>query len=150
MTDEQKRLAVFGVGQQSVVPAAAYGNKAAGLAEMASLGVPVPPGFALTVDICQEYFLTGEVLGSDVTDLLRQGIAHIERATGTTFGGVRRPLLVSVRSGAPVSMPGVMETLLNVGLTPLTVRGLLAYSGNPRFVYDTFRRFLEKDRKSVV
>ena len=117
MTDEQQRLALFGAGQQNVVPAVAYGNKAAGLAEMASLGVPVPPGFALTVDICREYFLNGEVLGSDVPNLLCQGIAHIERVTGTTFGGVRRPLLVSVRSGAPVSMPGVMETILNVGFT---------------------------------
>jgi pyruvate,orthophosphate dikinase len=149
MTDEQKRLTLFGAGQQNAVPAAAYGNKAAGLAEMASLGVPVPPGFALTVDICRDYFLHGEALGSDVPDLLHQGIAHIERATGTTFGGVRRPLLISVRSGAPVSMPGVMDTILNVGLTPQTVRGMLAHSGNPRFVYDTYRRFLENYGTSI-
>lgn len=136
------RLALFGSGQQNVMPASEYGNKAAGLADMAALEVPVPAGFALPVDICREYFVNGEVLGEDVPHLLLQGIAYIERATGTTFGGVRRPLLVSVRSGAPVSMPGIMDTILNVGLTPSTVRGLLAYSGNPRFVYDTYRRFL--------
>jgi pyruvate,orthophosphate dikinase len=149
MTDDPTRLALIGIGQQNMMPAAEYGNKAAGLAEMASLGVPVPPGFALPVDICREYFLNGGVLGNDVPRLLRQGIEYIERATGTTFGGVRHPLLVSVRSAAPVSMPGVMDTILNVGLTPSTVRGLLAYSGNPRFVYDTFRRFLANFGTSI-
>ena len=142
-------LALFGPGLQNVVPEAEFGKKAAGLAEMAALGIPVPAGFALPVDICQSYFKNAEVLRDDVPRLLQQGMAHIERATGTTFGGVRRPLLVSVRSGAPVSMPGIMDTILNVGLTPLTVRGLLAYTGNPRFVYDSYRRFLENYGTSI-
>jgi len=149
MSDPLARLALFGPGQQNAVPAAEFGNKAAGLAEMAALGVPVPPGFALPIGICQEYFKNVEVLGKDVPHLLQIGIGYIERATGTTFGGARRPLLVSVRSGAPVSMPGIMDTILNVGLTPSTVRGLLAYTGNPRFVYDTYRRFLENYGTSI-
>jgi len=149
MTDAPIRLALFGPGQDNVVPAAEFGNKAAGLADMALLGVPVPAGFALPVQICQQYFMNGEVLSEDVPRLLQQGIGYIERATGTTFGGVRRPLLVSVRSGAPVSMPGIMDTILNVGLTPSTLRGLLAYTGNPRFVYDTYRRFLENYGTSI-
>jgi pyruvate,orthophosphate dikinase len=149
MPDTLARLALFGPGLQNVVPAAEYGNKAAGLAEMAALGIPVPAGFALPVDICQSYFKNAEILGEDVPVLLQQGMAHIERATGTMFGGARRPLLVSVRSGAPVSMPGIMDTILNVGLTPVTVRGLLAYTGNPRFVYDSYRRFLENYGTSI-
>ncbi|HOT94621.1 MAG TPA: PEP/pyruvate-binding domain-containing protein [Methanoregulaceae archaeon] len=126
------------------VPLALFGNKAAVLSRMAEIGVPVPPGFALSVQICEEYFAEGRRLPRDVPDLLRQGISQLEEATGLVFGSARRPLLVSVRSGAPVSMPGIMETVLNVGLNRETVRGLISRTGNPRFAWDSYRRFLSQ------
>lgn len=124
------------------VPVSLFGNKAAALARMAEAGVPVPPGFALSVEVCEEFFAEGRVLPPDVQVLLRQGISHLEEATGLLFGSPRRPLLVSVRSGAAVSMPGIMETVLNVGLNRDTVGGLVYLTGNPRFAWDSYRRFL--------
>jgi pyruvate,orthophosphate dikinase len=132
----------FGAGNRDEVPSYEFGNKAASLATMASLGVPVPPGFSLSVSICEEYYRNGGTLPEDFSSLLKSGIAFLEEATGSVFGGIRRPLLVSVRSGAPVSMPGVMDTILNVGLSRETLRGLIFLSGNPRFAWDTYRRFL--------
>jgi pyruvate,orthophosphate dikinase len=117
---------------------------------MAAANIPVPAGFVLPVSICEEFYRNGKKLPDDVPDLLAQGISHLEKSTGYVFGGARNPLLVSVRSGAPVSMPGIMETILNVGLTPVTVRALLAQTGNPRFVYDTYRRFLENFGTSIL
>lgn len=137
------RVDFFGPGITITLAPASYGNKAAGLSEMAAAGIPVPAGFVLPVAICEEYYQKGERLPDDVPELLAQGISYLEKSTGNIFGGARKPLLVSVRSGAPVSMPGIMDTILNVGLTPITVRALLAQTGNPRFVYDTYRRFLE-------
>ena len=102
-----------------------------------------PPGFTLSVDICEEYFRNGQELPDDVPELLRQGLAFIERSTGLQFGTGRRPLLVSARSGASVSMPGAMETILNIGLNRRTLRGLVAQTGNPKFAWDWYRRFLE-------
>jgi pyruvate,orthophosphate dikinase len=139
-----ERMVRFGSGIADDVPAAEYGNKAAGLATMSQLGVPVPPGFSLTVALCEEYYRNGERLPDDFSELLRNGIAFLEKATGSSFGGSRRPLLVSVRSGAPVSMPGVMDTLLNVGLNRETLRGLISLSGNPRFAWDSYRRLLQE------
>ena len=150
MADTPSRIALFGPGLERVLPAAEYGNKAAGLSAMAAAGIPVPPGFVLPVAVCEDYYLNGEQLPADVPALLAQGISHLERSTGYLFGGTRKPLLVSVRSGAPVSMPGIMDTILNVGLTPTTVRALLAHTGNPRFVYDTYRRFLESFGTSIL
>lgn len=143
MTQEPVTMETFGFGQQNVLPAEEFGNKAAGLAAISTLGIPVPSGFALSVSVCRKYFAEGRTFSSDSRQLLVQGIAFLEQATGNVFAGSRRPLLVSVRSGAPVSMPGIMDTILNVGLTPTSVRGLIARTGSPRFVYDSYRRFLE-------
>jgi pyruvate,orthophosphate dikinase len=150
MAELPVRFSLFGPGQPNILPAADYGNKASGLSSMAAAGIPVPPGFVLPVAVCEEYYRNDGRLPCDVPSLLMQGISSLEKATGYTFGGVRKPLLVSVRSGAPVSMPGIMDTILNVGLTPVTVRALLALTGNPRFVYDTYRRFLESFGTSIL
>jgi pyruvate,orthophosphate dikinase len=138
-----ERMARIGHGVFDEVPSNEFGTKAAGLATMAHLGIPVPPAFSLSVTLCEEYYLGGERLPEDFPVLLRNGISFLETATGLVFGGSRRPLLVSVRSGAPVSMPGVMDTLLNVGLNQDTVRGLISLSGNPRFAWDSYRRLLQ-------
>ena len=144
------RVVMFGPGLDGKLAPEWYGNKAAGLADMAAAGIPVPPGFVLPVMVCEEYYRNGERLPEDVPGLLAQGVSYLEKSTGYVYGGARKPLLVSVRSGAPVSMPGIMDTILNVGLTPVTVRALLAQTGNPRFVYDTYRRFLENFGTSIL
>ena len=143
MSDETPRIVFFGSGIGTEAAPEDFGNKASVLTQMSGQGIPVPPGFALPVDLCEEYFRNGEILPDDVPELLHQGIAFIERATGTRYGAGRRPLLVSARSGAPVSMPGVMETILNIGINRNTLRGLIAQTGNPKFAWDTYRRFLE-------
>jgi len=144
LVKNRTRIVTFGSGVPDDIPAAEYGNKAAGLAIMSLLGVPVPPGFSLSVALCEEYFRNGEHLPDDFSELLKTGIVFLEKATGSSFGGSRNPLLVSVRSGAPVSMPGVMDTLLNVGLNRETLRGLISLSGNPRFAWDSYRRLLQE------
>ncbi|VVB90867.1 Phosphoenolpyruvate synthase [uncultured archaeon] len=142
MASDGPRMVTFGHGPQVEITSEDFGNKAAYLARIAKLGIPVPPGFSLNVSICEEYYRNGGKLPRDVPDLLRQGIAFIERATGLTFGG-SKPLLVSVRSGAPVTMPGIMETLLNVGLNRETLRRMMSLTGNPRFSWDCYRRLME-------
>ena len=124
------------------LPPLAYGGKAANLGRMVSLGIPVPPAFVLHTRLCQEYFTSGNRLPAAVPGLLRQGIAYLEQESGRGFGSPRRPLLISVRSGAAVSMPGMMETVLNVGLNPDTLRGLIIMTGNPRFAWNTWCRFI--------
>lgn len=137
------KLAVFGPNRMTGdVSRELFGNKAATLIEMSGLGVPVPPGFALSVEVSEEYFANGERLPDDLPGLLNEGIAGLEKATGRVFGSPRRPLLVSVRSGAAISMPGMMETILNVGLNRDAVQGLLYHTGNPRFAWDCYRRLL--------
>ncbi|HDR73297.1 MAG TPA: pyruvate, phosphate dikinase [Methanoculleus sp.] len=138
-----QRIVTFGHGSTDAVPARYFGTKAAGLATMASLGIPVPPGFSLSAEICAEYHRNGKILPDDTLQFLREGIVFLEDATGRKFGDERDPLILSVRSGAPVSMPGIMDTILNVGLNRKTVRGLIAMTGNPRFSWDSYRRFLE-------
>ncbi len=118
------------------------GGKGAGLAEMANLGLPVPPGFTLSAKLCITYLEAGTfpaALRAEVDRHLKQ----LEKVTGKGFGDARNPLLVSVRSGAAVSMPGMMETILNLGLNDQTVEGLIAGSNNPRFAYDSYRRFVQ-------
>ena len=119
------------------------GGKGANLAEMASIGLPVPPGFTITTEECVRYLR--EV--ADFSDALREDVAkalhHIEKAVGKTFGNPPDPLLVSVRSGARVSMPGMMDTVLNLGLNDETVQGLAATSGDERFAWDSYRRFIQ-------
>ena len=118
------------------------GGKGANLAEMTNLGVPVPPGFTIACSACNDYLSSG-----GVPDALReevgQHIAYLEQATGRKLGDPANPLLVSVRSGAAVSMPGMMETVLNLGLNDETIKGLSTQSGNPRFAWDAYRRFLQ-------
>jgi pyruvate,orthophosphate dikinase len=119
------------------------GAKAANLARMATLGLPVPPAFVLPVRLCAA-IVEGEAQARDhVRAGLREGIAFLEQVTGRQFGGSRRPLLVSVRSGAARSMPGMLDTVLDVGCTATAVRGLIRMTGNPRFAWDCRRRFLE-------
>ncbi len=119
------------------------GAKAAGLMQMASAGLPVPPGFVLPVNMCGDYFARGGHLGDDVITLVTQGVRQLERQTQLRLGGRRRPLLVAVRSGSAVSMPGMLDTILNIGLCDGTLPALLRASGDPRFAWDSYRRLVE-------
>ncbi len=118
------------------------GGKGANLAEMTNLGVPVPPGFTIACSACVHFLEHGEPPAA-VRPAVERALAELEGATGKRFGDAADPLLVSVRSGAPVSMPGMMETILNLGLNDRTVLGLASVSGNARFAYDSYRRFLQ-------
>ncbi|MGN6692397.1 MAG: pyruvate, phosphate dikinase, partial [Sphingopyxis sp.] len=119
------------------------GGKGSNLAEMASIGLPVPPGFTITTDVCTAYYTNGEQFPAGLAEEVAAGIAHIEGITGKRFGDPADPLLVSVRSGARVSMPGMMDTVLNLGLNDTTVVGLSDASGDPRFAWDSYRRFVQ-------
>ncbi len=119
------------------------GGKGANLAEMASIGLPVPPGFTLTTPLCAAYYAGGHSFPASVMAEIAAGIAHIERETGRSFGDAANPLLVSVRSGARVSLPGMMDTVLNLGLNDATVAGLAAGAGDERFAWDSYRRFVQ-------
>ena len=118
------------------------GGKGAGLAEMANLGLPVPPGFTISAKLCITYLEQG-TFPDDLREEVHRQLKQLERASKRRFGDARNPLLVSVRSGAAVSMPGMMETILNLGLNDATVQGLIAGSKNPRFAYDSYRRFVQ-------
>ncbi len=143
--DERTLTYTFGCGPlpAAAVSPACVGNKAANLIRMAEAGLPIPAGFVISTDMCRDYFDRGGRLPEDVDSLLSSNLAHIERSTGRRFGGQRHPLLVSVRSGAPASMPGMMDTILNVGLCDQTVPPLLRLTGNPRFVWDSYRRLVQ-------
>jgi len=143
MAAEFPRMVQLGRSTVAEVPADRFGSKAAGLAAIQSLGIPIPSGFVLTASICKEYHENAKAVPTDVPDLIRTGMTYLEETTGRTFGNEMRPLLVSVRSGAPVSMPGIMDTVLNVGLNRQTVKGLIYVTGNPRFSWNTYCRFLE-------
>jgi pyruvate, orthophosphate dikinase len=119
------------------------GGKGANLAEMCSIGLPVPPGMTITTDVCTAYYANAEKYPDDLTAQVDAALNHIESKTGMTFGDASSPLLVSVRSGARVSMPGMMDTVLNLGLNDATVEGLAAKSNNPRFAWDSYRRFIQ-------
>jgi pyruvate,orthophosphate dikinase len=121
---------------------ALLGGKGANLAEMASIGLPVPPGFTLSTEMCALYYREGERFPDSLRGQVAEGLAHIEQVTGRRFGDPGDPLLVSVRSGARVSMPGMMDTVLNLGLNDRTVSGLAAASGDRRFAWDSYRRFI--------
>ena len=118
------------------------GGKGANLAEMSSLGLPVPPGFTITTEACVHYFSNGQSYPGALADQVKAGLDKVEAITGKTFGDVKNPLLVSVRSGARASMPGMMDTVLNLGLNDQTVEGLAALSGDRRFALDSYRRFI--------
>lgn len=119
------------------------GGKGANLDGMAAIGLPVPPGFTITTEMCTRYYADGETYPESVKVEVANGIAHIEAITGKQFGDKADPLLVSVRSGARVSMPGMMDTVLNLGLNDETVQGLAAASGDARFAWDSYRRFIQ-------
>ncbi|MFN9095445.1 MAG: pyruvate, phosphate dikinase, partial [Alphaproteobacteria bacterium] len=119
------------------------GGKGANLAEMASIGLPVPPGFTITTEVCTAYYENGQKYPDDLAAQVRAALARVEEAVGNRFGDHHRPLLVSVRSGARVSMPGMMDTVLNLGLNDQTVEGLVTASGDARFAWDSYRRFIQ-------
>ncbi|MBQ2424345.1 MAG: pyruvate, phosphate dikinase, partial [Alistipes sp.] len=120
------------------------GGKGANLAEMNLIGIPVPPGFTITTEVCAEYYKHGQ---QAIIDILRPdveaAIAQVEALTGRKFGDAKLPLLVSVRSGARASMPGMMDTILNLGMNDEAVEAVAQLSGNPRFAWDSYRRFVQ-------
>ncbi len=138
-----KRIYAFGGGtaEGSRDMKNELGGKGAGLAEMAAIGLPVPPGFTITTGTCAEWVAAGEKLPRGLDREIRAALGRVERLTGKVFGSRGNPLLLSVRSGARVSMPGMMDTVLNLGLNDEAVEGLAARSGNARFAWDSYRRF---------
>ena len=118
------------------------GGKGANLAEMNLVGLPVPAGFTVTTEVCTYYYENGQQYPTDLMDQVKAGIAHIESIMGKKFADNENPLLVSVRSGARVSMPGMMDTVLNLGLNDETVKALAKAANNERFAYDSYRRFI--------
>src|SRR6185503_2828620 len=119
------------------------GGKGAGLADMSSAGLPVPPGYTITTEACRQFFEAGGRLLDSIVDSEEQALRRLEQLLGRRLGDAANPLLVSVRSGAPVSMPGMMDTVLNLGLNDQTVEGIARKSRNPRFAYDSYRRFIQ-------
>jgi pyruvate,orthophosphate dikinase len=119
------------------------GGKGAGLAEMSRAGLPVPPGFTISTEVCTIFFQNGNKVPSEINDQVLKALARLEAQIGKKLGDPANPLLVSVRSGARFSMPGMMNTILNLGLNDQTVEGLARLSGNPRFAYDSYRRFIQ-------
>ena len=119
------------------------GGKGANLAEMANLGLPVPPGFTITTEVCTYFYAHEKTYPSELRADVEAALAHVGALTGRRFGDTRQPLLVSVRSGARASMPGMMDTVLNLGLNDETVEALAKNSGDPRFAYDSYRRFIQ-------
>ncbi|MGI0102819.1 MAG: PEP/pyruvate-binding domain-containing protein, partial [Nitrosotalea sp.] len=126
-----------------------FGGKGAGLMEMTRLGLAVPPGFTITTEVCTKYYSNNKKLPKNLMLEVRKNIQKIERRTGKKFGLEKNPLLVSVRSGASISMPGMMDTILNLGLNDKTVSGLGNSSKNPRFALDSYRRFVQLFGKVV-
>ncbi len=119
------------------------GGKGANLAEMTKIGLPVPFGFTVTTEACNRYYDEGKKIGDDIVAAIFEKLEELESVTGKKFGSVENPLLVSVRSGAKISMPGMMDTILNLGLNDETVEGLAALTENSRFAYDSYRRFIQ-------
>src|SRR5438309_945238 len=126
------------------------GGKGAGLCEMMSMGLPIPPGFVIATTVCEEFYEGGGRLPPGLMDSVFGAIRVIEEKTGKRFGDPSNPLLVSVRSGAAVSMPGMMDTILNLGLNDDAAVGLAKQTANPRFAWDTYRRFIQLFGKVVL
>src|SRR5271169_6763469 len=144
------QIARIGNGLSEEYSAEMVGGKAANLARMAALGLPVPPAFVLPISLCAATVNGEASAAEDLAAALAEGIQFLEKTTGKKFGDRRRPLLVSVRSGAARSMPGMLETVLNVGCTPAAVHGLIRMTGHPRFAWDCRRRFLESFASVVL
>src|SRR5689334_25052033 len=126
------------------------GGKGANLAEMTNLGLPVPPGFTITTDACKAYMAAGDTIPDGLMDEVATSLAALEAKMGKELGDAADPLLVSVRSGAPFSMPGMMDTVLNLGLNDVSVGGLAKQTDNERFAYDSYRRFVQMFGKIVL
>ncbi|MCS7271767.1 MAG: pyruvate, phosphate dikinase, partial [Gemmataceae bacterium] len=119
------------------------GGKGANLAEMCLIGIPVPPGFTITTEVCAAYYENGKKIPEEVLPQIDEALKRVEGLVGKKFGDSADPLLVSVRSGAALSMPGMMNTILNLGLTDASVEGLARKTNNPRFAYDSYRRLID-------
>jgi pyruvate,orthophosphate dikinase len=119
------------------------GGKGANLAEMTTLGLPVPRGFTITTEACTKYYEDGKVITDSIQQEIQKMMKTTEEVVGKKFGDPDNPFLVSVRSGARASMPGMMDTILNLGLNDVVVEGLAKLTGNPRFAYDSYRRFIQ-------
>ncbi len=141
----KKFVYFFGAGKSEGTGAMKeiLGGKGAGLAEMTNLGIPVPPGFTITTEACTSYYQNGEKYPEGLEQEIPPNLRKIEEVMGAQFGKKENPLLVSVRSGARISMPGMMDTVLNLGLNDVTVEGLATRTNNPRFAYDSYRRFIQ-------
>src|SRR5262245_14534160 len=126
------------------------GGKGAGVAEMTRAGLPVPPGFTITTEACNAYYAAGRTFPEGLWEQAMAALEEVERSTGKRFGDPSSPLLVSVRSGARESMPGMMDTVLNLGLNAETLRGVIEATDNERFGYDSFRRFIQMFSKIVL
>ncbi len=143
-TRAKKRIYYFGASgaDGQGLSKESLGGKGANLAEMTAIGLPVPPGLTITTEVCAEYYELGERLPDGLMDEVRKFVKRLEKELGKSFGDAKDPLLVSVRSGAAVSMPGMMDTILNLGLTDEAVEGLAEATQNPRFAYDAYRRLI--------
>ena len=119
------------------------GGKGANLAEMTNLGMPIPQGFTVTTEACTDYYNSGKKITEEIQGQIFDALAELEKIQGKKFGDTEDPLLVSVRSGARASMPGMMDTILNLGLNDVAVEGFAKKTGNPRFAYDSYRRFIQ-------
>ncbi|MBL8187644.1 MAG: pyruvate, phosphate dikinase, partial [Acidobacteria bacterium] len=126
------------------------GGKGSGLAEMTNAGMPVPPGFTITTEACNAYYTSGEQFPEGMWEQALEALAKVEAVTGKKFGGTDNPLLVSVRSGAKFSMPGMMDTVLNLGLNDETRVALARMTNNERFSWDAYRRFIQLFGKIVL
>ena len=132
-----------GVAETDVTSKDILGGKGSGLMEMTKIGLPVPAGFTIGIPACEEYYKSGRKLPKGIVDEIKVAVAKLEKQVGKKLGDPKDPLLVSVRSGAARSMPGMLETILNLGLNDKSVEGLAARTGNPRFAYDSYRRFIQ-------
>lgn len=150
MTEAVKRVYAFGkdangnnVTEGNTDMKWVLGGKGANLAEMANIGLPVPPGFTITCQTCMEYANADNVWPEGALDTIAEYRADLEERMGKRLGDAEDPLLVSVRSGAPFSMPGMMDTVLNLGLNDESINGLIKQTENPRFAWDSYRRFIQ-------
>jgi pyruvate,orthophosphate dikinase len=145
MSDPQKHVYSFGAGQAegTAKMKELLGGKGANLAEMSAIGIPVPPGFTITTEVCDLYYKNGQTFPDGLESQVKAALAKMEEAYGSKLGDPSNPLLVSVRSGAALSMPGMMNTILNLGLSDASTEGLAQKTGNPRFAYDGYRRLID-------
>ena len=138
---DKKYVYLFNEGNASMRDL--LGGKGANLAEMINIGIPVPEGFTITTEACIKYYGENKTISEDIIEEIYSALGKIEKKTGREFGNKENPLLVSVRSGAKISMPGMMDTILNLGLNDETVKGLGRLAGNERFAYDSYGRFIQ-------